>query len=365
MDFRYYMPVKIVCGRDCVRKNAPAFAEYGKKALVVTGKSSSANGALADVTAALAENGQEWLVYDKIPPNPTVDCVREGGALARGFGADFVVAIGGGSPMDAAKAIAMLARQDAGENIFAYQASADVLPMLHVPTTAGTGSEVTPYAILTNDEKETKTSISNPAYFPKAAFLDGKYMLGLPRDTTVYTAIDAMSHAMEGMLSVRAGALTDALAKESLRVLRGELPALASGRLSEEDRDALLYAATLAGMVIANTGTSAVHSMGYSLTYFHGAPHGRANGLLLPEFFAVCEEKSPARAKEILNAAGFSSPSEFAAALAPLLGEREKISDELLHAYAKKASVNKNIKNCSVFFDEADLFRVLKASVGC
>ena len=235
MDFRYYMPVKIVCGRDCVRKNAPAFAEYGKKAFIVTGKSSSANGALADVTAALAENGQEWLVYDKIPPNPTVDCVREGGALARGFGADFVVAIGGGSPMDAAKAIAMLARQDAGENIFAYQASADVLPMLHVPTTAGTGSEVTPYAILTNDEKETKTSISNPAYFPKAAFLDGKYMLGLPRDTTVYTAIDAMSHAMEGMLSVRAGALTDALAKESLRVLRGELPALASGRLSEED----------------------------------------------------------------------------------------------------------------------------------
>ena len=363
MEFQYYMPVRLVCGRDCVRERADLFSGFGKKALIVTGKSSAKNGALADTEAALSANGQKWLVYDSIPPNPTVASVREGGRLARGFGAEFVVAIGGGSPMDAAKAIAMLAKQEA-EDIFSYSATGDVLPMLHIPTTAGTGSEVTPYAILTNDEKETKTSISNPAYFPKIAFLDGKYMRGLPQSTTVYTAVDAMSHAMEGMLSVRAGALSDALARESLRILHGELPALAKGEYTDGDRDALLYAATLAGMVIANTGTCAVHSMGYSLTYFHGAPHGRANGLLLPEFFAVCEEKSPARAKEILHAAGFASHKEFAEALAPLLGKREAIADDRLRAYARKASVNKNIKNCSVFFGEEDLYRVLKRSVG-
>lgn len=363
MQFQYFMPVKIICGRDCVAQSASVFAAFGERAIIVTGKSSAANGSLADVQAALSANGQAHIVYDKIPPNPTVASVREGGRLARAFGADFVVAVGGGSPMDAAKAVAMLARQDAGD-IFSYTATADVLPMLHIPTTAGTGSEVTPYAILTNDERETKTSISHPAYFPKVAFLDGKYMRGLPQSTAAYTAIDAMSHAMEGMLSVRAGALTDALAKESLRRLHAALPALTRGQCSDEDRDALLYAATLAGMVIANTGTCAVHSMGYSLTYFHGAPHGRANGLLLPEFFAVCEEKTPARAKEILQAAGFADSRALASALAPLLGEREKIDDETLRRYAQKASVNKNIKNCSVFFGEEDLFRVLKRSVG-
>lgn len=363
MKFGYYMPVKLVCGRDCVRENAALFAPFGKKALIVTGKSSKTNGALADAEAALSSNGQKWLIYDSIPPNPTVASVREGGRLAREFGAEFIIAIGGGSPMDAAKAIAMLARQEA-EDIFSYAPSDDVLPMIHIPTTAGTGSEVTPYSILTNDEKQTKTSISNPAFFPKLAFLDGKYMRSLPQDTTVYTAMDAMSHAMEGMLSVRAGALSDALAKESLRILRAELPALTEGKYSDGDRDALLYASTLAGMVIANTGTCAVHSMGYSLTYFHGAPHGRANGLLLPAFFSVCEERAPARVKEILGAAGFETSEELAAALSPLLGEREKIDGEKLRAYAEKASVNKNIKNCRVHFSEEDLFRVLKNSVG-
>lgn len=360
---QYYMPVKIVRGRDCVAKSAPVFTSFGKKALIVTGKSSAKNGALADVSAALFANGQQAAVYDKIPPNPTVACVREGGALARAFGAEFIVAVGGGSPMDAAKAIAMLARQDA-DDLFSYRPTDDVLPMLHIPTTAGTGSEVTPYAILTNDEKQTKTSISHPAFFPKVAFLDGKYMRGLPQSTAAYTAIDAMSHAMEGMLSVRAGAVTDALAAESLRLLHAELPALTAGAYTDADRDALLLAATLAGMVIANTGTSPVHSMGYSLTYFHGAPHGRANGLLLPAFFEVCAQKAPERTAEILRAAGFSSSAALADALAPLLGEREKIGDEALRAYAGKASVNKNIKNCSVFFGEEDLFRILKNSVG-
>ena len=166
MKFGYYMPVKLVCGRDCVRENAALFAPFGKKALIVTGKSSKTNGALADAEEALSSNGQSSCVYDKVPPNPTVASVREGGRLAREFGAEFIIAIGGGSPMDAAKAIAMLARQEA-EDIFSYAPSDDVLPMIHIPTTAGTGSEVTPYSILTNDEKQTKTSISNPAFFSK------------------------------------------------------------------------------------------------------------------------------------------------------------------------------------------------------
>ena len=226
MDFQYYMPVRIVSGEDCVKKNASLLRTLGKNVLVVTGKSSAKNGALEDAVFAFNMNGQKYTIYDRVPNNPTVACVEEGARIAREVGADCVVAIGGGSPMDAAKAIAMLARQDAPEGIFAHAITDDVLPMAHIPTTAGTGSEVTPYSIITNDEKQTKTSISAPSLFPVYAFLDGKYMASLPQNVTVNTALDALSHAVEGMLSVRATLITDALARESIRLLTGEYDTL-------------------------------------------------------------------------------------------------------------------------------------------
>ena len=363
MEFNFFMPVRIVAGDNCVKKNAHLFAAFGRRALVVTGKSSACNGALEDVVWAFNQNGQQYEVYDAVPQNPTVACVEEGARLARGMRADFVVAIGGGSPMDAAKAVAMLARQGSEGSIFTREISADVLPMIHIPTTAGTGSEVTPYAILNNDEKQTKTSISAPSLFPKIAFLDAKYTAGLPLPVTVNTAVDAVSHAVEGMLSVRAGELSDAVARESLGHLFSAYGALRGGELTHADRCELLYGAALAGVVIANTGTTPVHGMGYCLTYFHGVPHGRANGLLLPAFLRVCARKDPARTARVFAALGMDADA-FADKLAALLGPRECYADATLHDYARRAAANKNIKNCAVPMEEADLYEVFKASVG-
>ena len=360
MDFNFYMPTRIVCGRDCVVKNAALLRAFGKRALIVTGKSSAKNGSLTDAEAALAANGQEYAVFDEVPNNPTVQSVRKGAALARSVGADFIVAVGGGSPMDAAKAIAVLARQDV-EDIFSYSIGKDVLPMVHIPTTAGTGSEVTPYAILTNDEKETKQSISAPSLFPQIAFLDGKYMKNLPQDVTVNTAIDAISHAAEGMLSQAAGELSDALAREALRILFGEYESLQTGNYSPESRQNLLYGAAVAGMVIANTGTSPVHTLGYSLTYYHGVPHGRANGLLLPAFLGHCLQKDRPRAERVYAALGMGA-QEFSEKLALLLGERERYADAELRSWAYKAAQSR--KKCAIPFTEEELFAVLKESVG-
>lgn len=360
MEFSYYMPVRIVSGSDCVRKSGSLFRGLGARALIVTGKSSAENGSLSDVTTVLSANGQAFEVFDSVPPNPTVASVRAGAALARSFGADFVVAVGGGSPMDAAKAIAMLARQDA-EDIFTHPIGADVLPMVHIPTTAGTGSEVTPYSILTNDERETKQSISAPSLFPKIAFLDGKYMRTLPQNVTVNTAIDAISHAVEGMLSQTACRLTDSLAREACRLLFGEYESLLSGTYSPESRQNLLEGAAVAGMVIANTGTSPVHSMGYSLTYYHGVPHGRANGLLLPAFLRACARKDGARIERICSALGMGL-DEFSARIDKLLGEREKYSDAELRRWASKAAQSR--KKCAIAFSEEELYSVLRASVG-
>ena len=337
MQFIYSMPTKVVCGRDCVREQGALFKPLGSSALIVTGKSSAKNGALADVLAALAGNGQTATVFDGVIPNPTVACVRAGVALLKAAGADFVVAIGGGSPMDAAKAIATLAVQErTDEEIFAGGYAPEALPMAHVPTTAGTGSEVTPYSILTNDAGQTKTSITSPAMFPRVAFLDGKYMEHLPAASTVNTALDAFSHAVEGMLSRNATPMSDMLAKESLRILYPLLKKTA-GALTLRERDALLYASMLAGMTIAQSGTTAVHGMGYPLTYFYDIDHGRANGLLLGETFRLCERKNVPALPEILSACG-DDLNGVCAAMDALLGEREYIPAERLEAFAAGVS---------------------------
>lgn len=361
----FYCPVHVITGSDCVRKNAAVFAEFGSVAMIVTGKSSQKNGSLADVEYALEKNGQKYVIFDGIPANPGIDCVRRGAAFAVENKADFIVAIGGGSPMDAAKAIALLARQNIPDDqLFSGRYASDVLPMIHIPTTAGTGSEVTQYAILTDDVRESKTSIASAYIFPQYAFLDGKYMLTLGSATTINTAVDALSHALEGMLSVKAGRISDLLAAEAAGIICGMFGKLAAGGLTVEDRNELLFAATLAGMVIANTGTTAVHAMGYSLTYYKHIDHGRANGLLLGALMQYCEKKLPQKTKLALRACGFDTADEFAAALNDLLGEREKITDAECEKYAKKAIKASNIANCAYSPEESDLYYMLKKSLG-
>ena len=363
MDNGFYMPVRLVSGDNCVRKNAQLFAAFGKTALIVCGKSAASNGALKDVRAALESNRQNASVFDEIPQNPGTETVVRGAVAARTVCADFIVAIGGGSPMDAAKAIAMLACQDAPEGIFDHKITPDVLPMIHVPTTAGTGSEVTPYAVITRDDLQTKQSISAPYLFPRIAFLDARYTATMPQEVTVNTALDALSHAVEGMLSVRSGEISDFYAERSISLLMGEYDNLLAGTYSMETRKNLLFGSTLAGMVIANTGTTPVHGMGYSLTYFCGVPHGRANGLLLAEFVKECEKIWQGSTRKIFNALGTDAEG-FKQKLKALLGKKKKFPEGQLRDFAARASKNRNIRNCRVPFTEQNLYNVLKKSVG-
>jgi alcohol dehydrogenase class IV len=361
-------------GDGCVLAERRRLAELGTKALIVTGRRSArANGSLADAEKALAENGQQARLFDQVDSNPTVACVLAGAEMARREGCDFVIGIGGGSPMDAAKVIAALALQPGikADGIFDAAMSA-ALPIAAVPTTAGTGSELTPYSILTNDAAETKTSVAGNALFPRVALLDARYTYGLPRNVTVNTAIDAMCHAVEGMLSARSSFMTDTLAIESLSLIGASLVKLALLDNKEPDADCrrtLLRASALAGMVIANTGTTAVHAMGYGLTYHRHIDHGRANGLLLARYLRFVEEREKAadeggrKVADILKALGFSSVDGLASALDTLLGEREAFTDAELRSYAAKAITTKNIANCRVKPSEADLLAVMRSSL--
>lgn len=358
------MPTKIISGKDCIRKNSTVFSNFGKRALIVTGRKSAVlNGSEADVLFALEEEGIECVVFNKVMSNPTIACTYEGAKVAKESKVDFIIAIGGGSPIDAAKGIALLAAQEINEeDLFLGQYKEEVLPIIAVPTTAGTGSEVTQYSILTNDKLETKMSIATPLIFPKVAFLDPKYMMGLSITNTINTTIDALSHAVEGMLSARANTISDALAVTSISMIMESLTKLVE--VKEVDdltlidislREKLLEASTLAGMVIAQTGTTAVHAMGYSLTYFKGIDHGRANGLLLGSYLSFVEEKKPQLVQSILKAMYLDSVKKFEECMQALFGEKESISLDEIELFSKKAIATKNIPNSKVAPSEEEI----------
>lgn len=362
----FYMPVNVIRGENCISENGEVFKKLGSKAIIVSGKNSAVKcGALDDVLAVLKENGQDFVIFNEIMPNPTIDIVYKGAELAKSECADFVVAIGGGSPMDAAKSIAVLAVEEvAREDIFmgGFKKS---LPMIHIPTTAGTGSEVTPYSILTNDAVQSKMTMSSPAMFPDYAFLDGKYMKDLPYDITVNTVVDALSHSVEGMLSVKSTAFSDMAARKSIEMIASHFDDLLSGDFDENTRQEFLEASALGGMVISQTGTTVVHTMGYSFTYFKGTDHGRANGLTLGQFLKLGEEKCPERIEEILTYMGMLSADEFIDYLNKLLKPTEELTSEEIKKYTE-ITMNlaaKKLGSCMICATEADI-RDMYSKVG-
>lgn len=360
MSVNFFLPTRILLDDDCVRKHAAVWKEFGKKALIVTGKHSArANGSLQDVTDALTAQGIGYAIFDRVETNPSIANVREGAAFAKENHVDFVIGIGGGSPMDAAKAIALLACQDlADEALFTGPYTKDILPLVLLPTTAGTGSEVTQYSILTNDKAQSKTSIANPLIFPKLALIDAKYTQGLPLRTTIHTAIDALSHSIESSLSKRSNALVDLLAEESVRLIAAHFDDLIHDRLDAKARANLIYASMLGGMVIAQTGTTAVHAMGYSLTYFHHIDHGRANGLLLPAFLAFLENEKPEPVHHMLEIMGLANTAAFRDVIDRLLGEKETITDEEFRKFSDIAIQAKNIPGCLVVPTAENLYQM-------
>lgn len=341
------MPTEVRHGVGVVQAEKEKLAALGQRALLVTGaRSAQASGALGDVTASLETLGIAYAHFDQVEPNPSLANVEAGGALAREFGPQFIIAIGGGSPLDAAKAIAVLATNSiTAAQLYDGDFTHEPLPIVAIPTTAGTGSEVTPYSVLTLPDQETKKGFGQPSLFPKVAFLDPTYCASLPFAITVDTAVDALSHLVEGYVSVRANAASDMLAEAGMRLWGSCLPALQVGdtAIGLEIRDQLLVASALGGMTISHTGTAYVHSLGYPLTFYHDIPHGQANGLLLPGFLRHGETVVPERVAKILDCLQLPSTQALGATLASLFPNRIQLSPEQLDAYVDKTLPTKNV----------------------
>jgi len=338
---KYFMPVKVIRGQNCVLESAGEFTSFGGKAVIVTGSSSGdKSGALTDVLKVLEQEGIEYILYNKVMNNPTVENCFEGGKIARDFGAEFVIGIGGGSPLDAAKAISAYATNDIEPMGIFGELKIDPLPIIAIPTTAGTGSEVTPYSILTVGSIETKKSFRNDKIFPKVAFLDGKYTKSMPVSVSVNTGVDAMSHAIESILNTSSSHSSEYIALEALRVLGPVIKSTKNEIMTDNERDLMLYTSMLAGVAIAQTGTALVHMMGYSLTYFKDLPHGFANGVLLVPFVKRAEKYAPNKAQKIYEALGIKGIDEFEELMVFLIGETPKVSKSEADKFSKNVLKN-------------------------
>jgi len=344
--FTYGMPTKVFYGPECVKSHTSDWV-LGKKALIVTGRSSAkASGALDDVLDSI---GVEYELFGKVENNPSLATVAEGGRLAREAGCDFVVAIGGGSPLDAAKVMAVLARNEKDPlELYSGGWENPALPVVAIPTTAGTGSEVTQYAVLTIDKDQTKRGLGGYDMFPQVALLDPKYTESLSPEITIDTAVDALSHLVEGYLSMRVNVIASGLALQGMRLWGKCIPALRNRGFDRTVRAELMIASTLGGMTIAQTGTTVVHAMGYPLTYFHGLPHGQANGLLFASYLKYVHQAAPQKVGEVMVALGLTSLLEFEQLMEDLFKDvrRElQINPADLPAWAQRAAATKNAAN--------------------
>lgn len=362
--FEFSGPVRLQFGEGLVERLGE-FCTGAGRVLVVTGRSSAARSGLFTRIRNAMGNCQVEL-FAEVEPNPSIQTVERGARLARQAHSDLILGAGGGSAMDAAKAIAVLASNDLPFDRLLGRENFPRPPLrlFAVPTTCGTGSEANRYAIITDVDKYDKVNFSNGQTYPERGILDPTVLEGMPADLLVSTAFDAFSHAFEGYTSRRSQPFADLLAVEAMGQILSRLPSAVRG--DADSKSNLLYAASLAGIVIDHTGTTVLHALGYYLTLRHNVPHGTANAVMLPALFSYLEsvasekvrrvyELLPGDSRDLSGLERYMEQVGLAPGLAPYnFNERE------LRSMCRYAAGKKNA-NATVGHVDADvLYRLLK-----
>lgn len=360
---KFYMPVKVFQEEDCVRNHKEELADLGNRALIVTGRhSAKINGALQDVEEALKSQEKEYVIYDKIEENPSVETVMDARQFGLSQGADYVIGIGGGSPLDAAKAIAlMMANKEQGADLFRCREKVITpLKVAAIPTTCGTGSEVTPYAILTFHEKRTKSSLPY-RIFPELALVDGKYLRAASQEMIANTAVDTLGHLIESYCNRNATLYSRMLCMHGMEVWAENKDVLLGTRKAlPEDYQSLMYASTIAGMAITHTGTSLPHGMSYTVTYEYQIPHGKAVGIFLAAYLEnVCREEK----ELILCKLKMQSCIELREFITKAVGTVQ-VEESFVQQSVREMMVNtRKLANCPYEVDAASMDNMYRVSV--
>jgi alcohol dehydrogenase class IV len=301
---KFHMPTEIVFGAGMISELGRILdRRHYSRVLLVTDKGVEAAG----IVSKVLEQAVPQAVFDEIEPNPKHETVERGGDLARKLKPDLVIGLGGGSVLDAAKAIALLATNPG--RIEDYEGREKYLeaplPVLAIPTTCGTGSEVTWVSIITHTGRRVKMSIKGPLMYPAVALVDPDLLMTLPPHLVASTGFDALTHAIEAFTAKPATAITDGLAQEALRLIFRSLPGVHPdiGK-NPVAREELMLGSVLAGMAFVNSDVGAVHCLAESIGAIYDTPHGLANAVLLPFVMEFNQQAAEAKYARIAALAG-------------------------------------------------------------
>ncbi|HEX40725.1 MAG TPA: iron-containing alcohol dehydrogenase [Phycisphaerales bacterium] len=350
MDFSFYMPTRILFGRGKLDQLATTPFLPGKKALIVIGASGAMrkHGYLDRVIKLLRRNGVEAAVYDKIQPNPVSEHVNEGAEVAKDQDCDFVLGLGGGSTIDSAKSIAVMAvnpgvywdyiaRGSGG----GQTPSKGALPIVAIPTTAGTGTEADPWTVITRTETNEKVGWGAPCTFPALSIVDPDLMLSVPPRQTAYTGMDAFFHSVECYLATINQPTSDHLALEAIRLITKYLPIAVADGGNIEARTKLAWANTEAGICESLSCCISHHSMEHAVSAFYpDVAHGAGLTMLSVAYFSHLARRNPARFEKLARAMGrdvdalaeSERPMAFVAGLRELI-RNVGLDDEKLRNY--------------------------------
>ncbi len=280
MAIIFQNPKVSVVGEDALRMSSKYLVDYGKKAFIVTGKNVSRTRIMSDLASVLDECGISHFVFDDVVGEPTDEIITQGRKLFELSGCDFIIGIGGGSPIDSAKAIAI----PTGRPLAFYmnkEIAGDLPKIVAIPTTAGTGSEATRFTVITDVQTTTKMLLKGDKLIPELAVVDPKYCITAPVNVTINTALDALTHAIESYLSVKANEITEMFSLKAIEWIFEYLPKVLADGDNVEYRYYLSLASYHAGTAINNASVTLVHGMSRPLGAIYHIPHGLSNALLL------------------------------------------------------------------------------------
>ncbi|MBE0478332.1 iron-containing alcohol dehydrogenase [Candidatus Aerophobetes bacterium] len=351
LKFGFYLPTRVHFGPGAVQQVGKITRLYGKRAFVVTGRSSAKKlGFLQIIEKKLKEEKIEPFFFQEVEPNPSIDTIEKGVELFNKQRCDVIIGLGGGSPLDAAKVIGVLIKNPPPLSYYfgKNKLKNNPPPFIALPTTSGTGSEVTPYAVVTDTQEKhhPKKIIADARIFPEEALLDPTLTLSLSPTLTSDTGIDALSHAVESFLSKRSFPLSETFALEAVRIIGKYLPRAISHPRDIETRSYLMYASLLAGISIAQTGATLLHAMGYPLTSSFNISHGRANAILFPWFWEYSFPGNPEKFFKIITTLMEEAKEHQA--------KRAKESALLLKEFLQTCG---SLQNMDIKVPEEDLYR--------
>ncbi|MCE7729795.1 L-threonine dehydrogenase [Vibrio campbellii] len=307
MTSAFFIPTVNLMGAGCLKDATDSIQSQGfKKGLIVTDKILNQIGVVKQVQDLLAERDVETIVFDGTQPNPTISNVNDGLALLTDNECDFVISLGGGSPHDCAKGIALVASN--GGKIADYegvdQSAKPMMPLIAINTTAGTASEMTRFCIITDEERHIKMAIVDKHTTPLISVNDPELMLAKPASLTAATGMDALTHAIEAYVSIAATPITDAVAIKAIELIQAYLRTAVKNGEDLEAREQMAYAQFMAGMAFNNASLGYVHAMAHQLGGFYDLPHGVCNAILLPHVQRYNAQVCPERLRDVAKAMG-------------------------------------------------------------